>query len=375
MSQPHTSFFAQPKFIVGNRAMDHIPTELDGYNAKRPMVLTNPQEKKLFFRHFRNALAESNITIVALYTDIPNYVNINEVKRLAGLYKWRQCDSIISLGGSVILDTAKALAIEVSEGNVLSKMEIETPLPPLVYIATPQVDGFEVTDSVNIDGKRHHSPFLYPEIVCIDSKTAVSKEAEKEVIYASLDSLAHCIEGASKEPNNPFADASAFTAIRLIAHNLPIFAKRPKNQKAALALLNGIAVAGTVRSNTNGGLACLSAEVIANQTGYPQGMISGFLLPLALKHKQKFNYSIREDLLLSLYGIDNFCSTPKEKRIEEAIRFLEDMSQALSKYLPKNLKDLNLQEHLLSKISHMVETKSESRISAEECANFLKTAY
>lgn len=375
MSQPHTSFFAQPKFIVGSKAMDHIPTELDGYDAKRPMVLTSTEGKKHFLKHLRNALAESNVLIAALYHDIEDYVNVDEVRRLAGLYKWRQCDSIISLGGGATLNTAKALAVEVSEVNDTNQMHIDTPLTPIIYIATPHVDGYEVTCSVNIDGKRYHSLYLYPDIVCIDSKVVTLKGTEKDVIYASLDSLAHCIEGASQEPHNPFADASAFTAIRLIADNFLEFAKKPKSRKSALALLNGIAVAGTVRSNTKGGLACLSSEVIAHHTGYPQGMISGMLLPFALKHKFNKNQTIREDLLLALNGIDKFCSIPKEVKIKQAIRFLDELNASLSKYLPKNLSEIYLQEHLLGKIANLVETMSSSAIKAEEFEIFLKTAY
>jgi alcohol dehydrogenase len=369
----NTTFFAQPKFLVGSRALEHIPVELDGYNAKRPMVITNQKNKKKYLKHLTCSLAESNVTIGALYDETHHYVNIQEIKRLVGFFNWRQCDSIIALGGEAVLNTAKAIAVSLSDENDFSK--IASPLIPIVYIATTYLNGKEVTNSVNIDGKEFFSNFLFPDIVCIDKRMAASTENPSQLIYAALDSLAHCVEGAAQVPINPFVDASTYTAIQLIAENLPLFVKKPSNNKAALAIINGISVAGTVRSNSQGSLACLSAEVIANKTGYPRGMISGALLPLALRFKLDNNLIVRDNLLLALCGIDKYCSVPESNKVSEAVKELENLNSILSAYLPKSLKDIKLQEHLIQKVAAQANEISNGKVSEEHCFRFLRTAF
>jgi hypothetical protein len=79
--------------------------------------------------------------------------------------------------------------------------------------------------------------------------------------------------------------------------------------------------------------------------------------------------------LLSLSGIDKFCDTPSENKIEEAIKALEHINSLALKYLPNNLKSMNLQEHMLEKIAIKVEELSRSKIKMESCLSFLKFAY
>lgn len=375
MQTKNTSFFAQPKFIVGLRALEHIPTELDGYNAKRAMVITNRQNKKLFGKHLISALADSNVTVSALFDDVNDYVIASEINRLKGLFHYRECDSIIALGGKAVLDFAKAIRSVISEGSSNKYNAVISPQVPLVYAATPYLNGLEVTPTLNIDGKVYISEIYYPDIICIDDRLSRAVSLKKDLVNAAFYSLVRCIEGASNEPNNSFVDASALTAVQLIAENLPVFIDKPNNRKATLAIINGIAVAGTVQSNSQGGMASLSAQIISRETELPLGMICGILLPFPILFKQMNSVAIREDLLLALVGIDKFCNTPRENRAELAIEKLEIIKELASQYIPSNLRAINLQEHKLEKIASEVEVLSHSKILKANCVDFLRSAY
>lgn len=375
MKTNYHSFFSQPKYIVGLRALDNIPIELDGYGAKRPMVITNKLNKKKFFHHLVSALTESNVTIAALIDDIDDYVNIEKVEKIEGLYQWRKCDSIIALGGKEIVDYAKTLGIAVSKENSIKKMDIKVPLAPIFYITTPYVNTNEVTPSVNIDGVKLISDFLYPEIVCIDKRMISSNILKSDLIFSAFHSLASCIEGVSLSQNNPFVDTSAFTAIQLIAENLPEFLIKPNSKKANLALMNGIAIASTVMANTQGGSISLSSGIISKEIDLPQGMISGLLLPIWIHYAEERNMNIREDLLLALCGIDKYCSIPKESKLSEVKSSIERIRNLASDYIPINLKSINFQEYKLEVIATEVEKQSNSVFKKEVLNEFLTRAF
>jgi alcohol dehydrogenase class IV len=273
------------------------------------------------------------------------------------------------------MDNAKATRIAVAEEHEPSESTKKSPMVPLVYIATQVVDGYEVTSSMNIDGKRIYSESFYPDVVCIDKSMMLPQKNDKSLYFSALDALGHCIEGASMAQVNPFVDAAAFTAIRLIAENLRAMAKNPKDNSAMLGLINGIAVAGTVRSNTMKGMLCLSGSFLAQQTKNHAGLIIGVLLPYFIKDKINRGIPVRDDLLLALKGIDGFCAVPKNEKSDESLKVLLDILSSLNKRIPISLRELNIQQQLLDKAAAYVVESSESNIDRNDCRSFLQLAY
>ena len=371
----NTSFFAQPKFLVGNRALEHIHVELDGLNACRPMVITNKIFGKSYATRFIRSIADSNITIGALFDDAIPYVNIDEVKRLSGLYRWRKCDSIIALGGESVMDFAKSLNLVLNDIKIRECMEIQTPLIPLVYVATSQIDGFEVTNSVNIDGKRFYSGYLYPDIVCLDKRMVSPILKMDHLVYSAAGSLAKCIEGLASSQHNPFLDAMAFSAIQLIVDNLKVVVTHQKEKNAIVGLINGIAIAGTISSNTNGDLVSLISAILSKETGVSSGKISGILLPHYLQGIIDEKLEFRDEILLALVGINNFCSVAKDEKAKKAVEAIKNLIDTLSDYFPKGLKVFNAHEHFLSRIAIQVSDLSQGKISQQRCLSFLQQVY
>lgn len=375
-----SEFFSQPKYTVGKRAMEHIPVELDSYDAKRPMVITNKAITRAgLAKKFIKALYDSNITIGAMFDDAPPYVTLDLVERLKGLYRWRECDSIIGVGGASVMDAAKALNIALSTDNGFSggidSVKIDSPMSPMFYAAAMIYDGYEASASVKIEGRVINSHFLYPDLVCIDNTMAAPRRAVEQFIYAAVEALTACVEGAADSLGNAMIDTSAYAGIQLIAENLTRVYKKPSDKKASLAVANGMAVAGSVRSNSSGGMAVLAAEVLSAETGHPAGKIAGILLPRALKFKLKKKIAVREDLLLAISGIDRFCMTPKNERQSAAVEALSALFAPLGILIPPSLKYLRVQEHLIEKTAVKVEELSGKKLSRGDCAEFLRAAW
>jgi alcohol dehydrogenase class IV len=346
--------------------MEHIPVDLDGYNAHRPMVIVHPQAKHLV-KKFIRSLADSNLTVGAMVHCTLPYVNRYEIVQLAGLFRWRQCDSIIAIGGEFTMDIAKALAIFLSDETDFKSLQIHDRTIPFAYIATQDISGTEVTGTMNLDGREVASDFLYPDIVCIDNRMVGHRYGLDKTIYAALGALAWSLEGVADEQCSPFAEASAYTAISLVAGNLPKLVQKPTDKKSALAVVNGITVAGTVRSNSQGGVACLTGELLAVELGYDANLLAGLLLPIALRYKYEQGQAIQDDLLLALAGVNGYSAISAEHRSKESIRITE----LLASFANIKIDQLKIQQHLIQKVAAGVQRISNSRISTDYCFGFL----
>ncbi len=109
-------FFSQAKIMSGNRAMDNIPVELDGFDARKPLVITTKEVTKAGLgRKFAKACYDSNVVIGAIFDEVPYYAGISQVRDLVKLFRDRGCDSLIAIGGGAAADVAKCINIMVSE--------------------------------------------------------------------------------------------------------------------------------------------------------------------------------------------------------------------------------------------------------------------
>lgn len=378
-SKGHFEFYSYPKFIAGRKAMEHIPVELDGFDAKRPMVVTSQRAAdKGLVKKFITALEESNVVVAGLVDGVPDYVPLDLVERISGLFKMRECDSIIAIGGSGVMNFAKALNVTVSLDYNLKKGLSDIPfgstLKPLFYVAAIEADGWECTNTAFIEGIPVTDDTLYPELVCIDKSMGLPYDPAS-FYYSAVESIAVCVEASASIDDNPMIDAFSFAAIQLINGNLPTLIKKPCNKAAALSVQNGIASAGVVRANSEKGIISLASEYLSKESGLSTGMISSALLPALVQYMIKTKTPVRDSLLLSLEGIPAYCAAPAKEKTAKILESLKKISSGPAKNSPAGLRAMKVQEHLIEKCALYVEEGSNKKISRKQAAEILSIAY
>ena len=118
MTNKYYEFFCPVKVIAGKAALEHIPYELTGLAAKRPMIVTDKGVRAAgLLEPVIAACEESGLEIVSIYDDVPPDSSTSVVKDIASVYRKEKCDSIIAVGGGSAIDTGKAVNILVSEGG------------------------------------------------------------------------------------------------------------------------------------------------------------------------------------------------------------------------------------------------------------------
>ena len=378
MQRPdYYEFFNQAKIISGNKGMDNIPLELDGFNAQKPLVLMDKRKtSSCLKRKFINALGDSNMTIGAIFDDVADKAGIGQIKDLANFFRARGCDCLIAIGGGAVVDVAKGVNMMVSLGveNIFEfegKDKVSDHLNPLVIIPTSYATGYEMTNQAMIDNKRFQSDFLYPDIIVIDQSMMKSKNSQ-EAAYFSLSSLAQGIESYLESAHNPVNTSYAYVALQAIKDNFAKGISNPKNKKASLALGNALAMSQISFSNISKGIIFSLGEAISFVTGHEIGLSLGIILPYALDLKLKNKAGFPKELLLALTDFDEYSAIPEGERVDKTVEIIKSLLAEASKVLPKTLKELNIFKNKLEEIASLAVSCSNNKIDLGDCQKILE---
>ncbi len=359
-SSQQYSFFSQPKILSGSRALENIPAELKSYGSARPLVVIG-QDHACLKKTIIKAFSESDTVpgaMCALKTDSARWADI---RILSDMFSRQQCDSIIAIGGGVSR-IARGLNMRVSGHAEPSSTSAPGKLHPFVYVTTCDSEDAAAGKSAHVDGIDYISDALYPDIICIDRRTARAS-AFKSSIGTAFAALTHAVE-ASSSSANPVRDAYAHAAIPLIVNNSKILAKKSSDGKAATGLMNGVAMAGIALANSEFGAAHYLATALADMTGTDAGMLMGLLLSPSLGNKILNGETVREELLLPLAGIDEYCAVPSPERAHRALNLIASFIRLFDSQTRPARKSLERTD-LFNKAAASASTASDGRLSEE----------
>jgi len=75
-------FYCPVKINSGNRALEHLPVELDALNATKPLVITDKKiAKKGLIKKIEGAFKDSGITM-AIFDGVPRFPILNWLEGL-----------------------------------------------------------------------------------------------------------------------------------------------------------------------------------------------------------------------------------------------------------------------------------------------------
>jgi len=384
MFLPDNYEFACPvKTNSGNRALEHLPVELDALNARKPLVITGKDAAgKGLVDVLTDAFRDSGITI-GVFDGVPDVPDLRLIRELYGIYRDRGCDAIIAVGGGPATDTAKTLNIAVSgEPEDLETCAgdnmIKNPLRPLVYVPTLSGRGYETSRYAFFGDRVYASLFLMPDLVVIDPRMTVPEDA-KTTAATALVALTQAAEVYASPGKNPLTDSYAYTAISFIMENLVTVINNPQDKKGRLALANAHCMAGCAFSNTVPGIAHALGKASGDVCGVSHGLCMGILLPYVLERYIFLSDYHIADLLLPLTGFDLYAGTAEEKRAQKVIDTIYDLQKELFKFsggaIPRTLKDANISKNILKDIAVKAAGGASTGLDSDNCRTVLEQAW
>ena len=346
----------------GNRALEHLPVELSDLNAFKPLIITSRDlAGPKAIRTLINAFGDSGMTI-GVFDELTDKADLNVVEQIREIFVKGQYDSIIALGGGLIVDTAKlvnlAVSLKVSDARQLSaETAILGPLGPLVVIPTAAVTGLETSKYAVLNRKTFVSVSLMPNLVILDPRLTRSKDGETTA-EAGMAAFGRTLEAYIAPDKNPFMDAYAFTALHFIRENLAGAVNKCCDKKASLAVANAAAMSGCVISNTGKNVLHRLGQVFQNTVHVHPGVIIGMCLNPFLDDYMKNDSSFVSDLFLPLAGDDKYAAMPKSGRAGEALRelygFLYEIYGALKGKMPRTISEAGIPQYLMDDVLEVI---------------------
>ena len=335
--------FKLPETILsGDGALEHVPHELGLLGASRPLLLSDRGLEKVgTVDKVKAALNQGGMTPAEVFCDIPADSSIEVVNRIAALYREKNCDSIIAVGGGSVIDTAKGAGMVLAQaGSDLMESAGAEILPrgehvPFLAVPTTSGTGSEATivavvkdpeAQVKMEFLSYH---LLPDLAVLDPRMT---ETLPPRITAStgFDALVHAIEAATCLQRNPVSDSFAEKAIGFICGNLMAAVVNGRDRKARMALANGSLLAGAAFSNSMVGLVHAIGHALGGVCRVPHGEAMTILLPAVMQYNLSKCRDRYAELLLPIAGPEVYAQTPADQRAQRAIDTLVALRHRLA---------------------------------------------
>jgi len=278
-----------PRIIrIGGGALAELPAALAQLGLSRPFVVTD----RFLVEHgmvarLTDALAAGGMA-AGLFADTVPDPTVEIVHAALAALDQGAHDCVIGFGGGSPIDTAKAVAALALDRRPIPTMKApaatDAPGLPIVAVPTTAGTGSEATRFTIITDEASNEKMLcaglafLPSIAIVDYELTMAKP-RRLTADTGIDSLTHAIEAYVSKRANPFSDAMALSAMRLIAPNLRRACDTPDDRAAREAMMVGAHHAGLAFSNASVALVHGMSRPIGAFFHVPHGLSNAMLLP------------------------------------------------------------------------------------------------
>lgn len=278
-----------PRIVrVGGGALAELPAAMAQLGLSRPFVVTDPfLAGSGMVDTLLDVLGAAGMEARVFADTVSDPTNATVEAALALLGEGDH-DCIIGLGGGSPIDTAKAVGALALDPRPVPSLKVpavnDLPGLPVIAVPTTAGTGAEATRVIVITDEATSEKMLcmglafLPVIAIVDFELTMGKP-RRLTADTGIDSLTHAIEAYVSKRANPFADALALSAMRLITPNIRRACSHPDDRAAREAMMVGAHHAGIAFSNASVALVHGMSRPIGAFFHVPHGLSNAMLLP------------------------------------------------------------------------------------------------
>ncbi|MGE3272125.1 MAG: iron-containing alcohol dehydrogenase family protein [Chloroflexota bacterium] len=295
------SFGPMSRIVFGVGQAKEAGAIAKGLGGTTALVMTDAMIHRLgLTRAIEESLSAAGVQ-VEMFNGVVTEPTLASVEAAEAMYRERNCDIIVAVGGGSSMDSAKAVSLLIgnggkfpeytqkrtgadwSPGKVASKKG-----PDVITVPTTAGTGAEATSGCGVfdpdSGIKLWAggPYVRPTVALCDPALTTSMPP-KVTADTGFDALSQAIEGVLTLQVNPYADTLLMKAIEAIGQNLPKAFANGANMEARSAMLGAATMVGTAFPFAGLIHVHTFAEVLGDLTHLPHGRLIGLMLPHILE--------------------------------------------------------------------------------------------
>ncbi|MBD3244782.1 MAG: iron-containing alcohol dehydrogenase [Candidatus Moranbacteria bacterium] len=342
MKLKYFEFYNPVKILSGSKALENIPTEMEYLNAARPFIITDQGIVKTgLIKLIKSFFKADQKKISFIFDKTPADSSLTVVKKLADIFRKKNCDCLVAVGGGSVIDTAKGVNILVgSNKKDLSQLvgvnNLKFPQKPLIVVPTTSGTGSEATQAAVIYDEKQKiklsftSPTILPKTAVLDPRSTLSLPPLLTAA-TGMDALTHAVEAYSCLQKNPLSDVYAKASLEFIGKFFIKAVKKPHNKQARMGMANASLMAGIAFSSSMVGAVHALGHALGAVAGLHHGNAMAILLPLVMQANLDKIGDIYGQLLLPLAGEKIYRKTPQSKRAQRMIDHIKSLNKKLNR--------------------------------------------
>jgi alcohol dehydrogenase len=317
--------FVAPEFIFGEGARKLTGQYAGNLGANRVLLVTDPGIiASGWLDDVISSIEKEGLPYTVFSAVTPN-PKAEEVMAGAEVYKSKECNAIVALGGGSPMDCAKGIAIVSTNHRHILSFEgvdkVEVPMPPLICVPTTAGSSADVSQFCVIANRQDRlkiaiaSKAVIPDISLIDPIMTTTMDPYLTAC-TGMDALTHAIEAFVSTGSSMITDIHALEAIRIVSKNLIEAVKKPSDINLRSKIMYGSLEAGLAFSNAILGAVHAMSHSLGGLLDLPHGECNSVLLD----HVISFNFSAateKYNIVAEAMGLDlrGMSSTEGKKAI------------------------------------------------------------
>lgn len=341
----------------GKGCISAIADEFKKRGFKKAAVITNSDLIKVGVTTKVTALLDEAKINYEVYGDIVPNPTIKNVKDGVEFVKKSGADCIIAVGGGSPIDTAKAIAIIVTNPEFEDVISLEgvadTKNPCLPILAVPTTSGtaaevtinYVITDEFNNRKFVCVDPHDIPIVAFVDADMMMGMP--KALAAATgMDAMTHAIEGYITKGAWEMTDMLHIKAIEIIGRVLPKAVEGDIKSREDMGLAQYIAGMGF--SNVGLGLVHAMAHPLSAWYDIPHGVACASLLPTVMRFNKEFTGEKYRDIARVL-GVKNADTLSLEDVRNAACDAVDNLGKEVG--IPRTISELGVKLEDIEKIA------------------------